>query len=98
MADLEELSHSEHSSVGTLAAQLGIDEVIAVGEGTEPIVAAIRDVATSTHGTHTGDQTTAIELIRDRVRPGDTVLVKGSRYRTWDIADHLRGAQEDQIQ
>jgi len=24
------------------------------------------------------------------LRPGDVVLVKGSRYRTWDIADALR--------
>ena len=24
------------------------------------------------------------------LRPGDVVLVKGSRYRTWDVADHLR--------
>jgi UDP-N-acetylmuramoyl-tripeptide--D-alanyl-D-alanine ligase len=24
------------------------------------------------------------------LRPGDVVLVKGSRYRTWEVADSLR--------
>ena len=29
-------------------------------------------------------------LLRAELRPGDVVLVKGSRYRTWDVADALR--------
>ena len=32
----------------------------------------------------------AVALLRAELRPGDVVLVKGSRYRTWDIADALR--------
>ena len=29
-------------------------------------------------------------MLRADLRPGDVVLVKGSRYRTWDVADALR--------
>jgi UDP-N-acetylmuramoyl-tripeptide--D-alanyl-D-alanine ligase len=36
------------------------------------------------------DQPAAVaELARD-LRPGDVVLVKASRYRTWEVADALR--------
>jgi UDP-N-acetylmuramoyl-tripeptide--D-alanyl-D-alanine ligase len=37
------------------------------------------------------DQDAAVAWLRDELRPGDVVLVKGSRYRTWVVADHLRG-------
>ena len=36
------------------------------------------------------DQDEAVALLRARLRPGDVVLVKGSRYRTWQVADALR--------
>nr|WP_245598445.1 UDP-N-acetylmuramoyl-tripeptide--D-alanyl-D-alanine ligase [Glycomyces arizonensis] len=91
MADLEELSDQCHRRAGEQAAEAGVDELIAVGDGTEPIIDGADGVAAATH---VPDQTAAIELLRNRLRPGDTVLVKGSRYRTWEVADHLR-AKED---
>src|SRR6266540_1091488 len=36
------------------------------------------------------DQQAAVALLREELRAGDVVLVKGSRYRTWEIADSLR--------
>jgi UDP-N-acetylmuramoyl-tripeptide--D-alanyl-D-alanine ligase len=90
MADLEELEVECHRRVGEQAREAGIDEVIAVGEGTEPII----DGADGVTATHVPDQAAAIELLRHRLRPGDAVLVKGSRYRTWDVADHLRAKEE----
>ena len=33
------------------------------------------------------DQASAVALLSDELRAGDVILVKGSRYRTWDIAD-----------
>ncbi|MFG3340082.1 UDP-N-acetylmuramoyl-tripeptide--D-alanyl-D-alanine ligase [Glycomyces sp. NPDC048151] len=90
MADLEEQSEDCHRRLGEQAREAGLDEVIAVGDGTEPIV----DGAEGVTATHVPDQAAAIALLRSRLRPGDAVLVKGSRYRTWDVADHLR-AKED---
>jgi UDP-N-acetylmuramoyl-tripeptide--D-alanyl-D-alanine ligase len=105
MADLEEQSETCHRRLGEQVREAGIDEVIAVAEGTEPIVegAAGNDHEHSVDGaegvtaTHVPDQAAAIELLQSRLRPGDAVLVKGSRYRTWDVADYLR-AKEDKDQ
>lgn len=104
MADLEELSDECHRRAGAQAAEAGVDELIAIGDGTLPIIEGAAGDDHRTGGadgvaaaTHVPDQTAAIELLRNRLRPGDTVLVKGSRHRTWDVADHLR-AKEDNDQ
>ena len=104
MADLEEQSETCHRRLGEQAAEAGIDEIIAIGEGTEPIVEGAAaearrdqhsiDGADGVTATHVPDQAAAIELLRHRLRPGDAVLVKGSRYRTWDVADSLRAKEE----
>nr|WP_245712162.1 UDP-N-acetylmuramoyl-tripeptide--D-alanyl-D-alanine ligase [Glycomyces sambucus] len=102
MADLEEQSEACHRRLGEQAREAGIDEVIAVGDGTEPIVEGaagdgtepIIDGADGVTATHVPDQAAAIALLENRLRPGDAVLVKGSRYRTWDVADHLRAKEE----
>ncbi|MFB9659486.1 UDP-N-acetylmuramoyl-tripeptide--D-alanyl-D-alanine ligase [Glycomyces mayteni] len=90
MADLEALEEECHRRLGEQARDAGIDEVIAVGEGTQPIL----DGADGVTATHVPDQAAAIALLDNRLRPGDAVLVKGSRYRTWDVADHLRAKEE----
>jgi UDP-N-acetylmuramoyl-tripeptide--D-alanyl-D-alanine ligase len=36
------------------------------------------------------DQEAAVAALRERLRPGDVVLVKGPRYRTWEVADWIR--------
>jgi UDP-N-acetylmuramoyl-tripeptide--D-alanyl-D-alanine ligase len=40
------------------------------------------------------DQAAALEIVRGELRAGDVVLVKGSRYRTWDVVDGLRARSE----
>jgi UDP-N-acetylmuramoyl-tripeptide--D-alanyl-D-alanine ligase len=90
MADLEEQSEDCHRRLGEQAREAGVDEIVAVGDGTEPIINGADGVT----ATHVPDQAAAIALLRNRLRPGDAVLVKGSRYRTWDIADHLRAKEE----
>jgi len=91
MAELGEFERSGHEEVGRLAAQLGVDRLVVVGEAAGPI----HDGATAHPGWEgrsvvVGDQAAAIDALRAELRPGDVVLVKGSRYRTWDVADALR--------
>jgi UDP-N-acetylmuramoyl-tripeptide--D-alanyl-D-alanine ligase len=92
MAELGEHERSGHESVGALAATLDVTRVIVVGEA-----APIHDGATGVPGWSGSsvvvpDQAAALAVLRDELRPGDVVLVKGSRYRTWEIADALRDA------
>ncbi|NMO55808.1 UDP-N-acetylmuramoyl-tripeptide--D-alanyl-D-alanine ligase [Actinoplanes sp. TBRC 11911] len=97
MAEMGEQERSGHEGVGRLAAELGVHRVIAVGpENARPIL----DGATAVNG-WTGsaifaeDQATAIEIVKGDLHADDVVLVKGSRYRTWDVVDALRPARSE---
>jgi UDP-N-acetylmuramoyl-tripeptide--D-alanyl-D-alanine ligase len=92
MAELGEHERAGHEEVGGLAARLGVERLIVVGTTALPIHLG----ATATPGwggssVVVEDQDAAVALLRDELRPGDVVLVKGSRYRTWQVADALRG-------
>ena len=91
LAELGEYERSGHEEVGRLAAQLGIDRLVVVGEPAAPIHHGAAAVATwGGESVLVSDQRSAMAVLRDELRPGDVVLVKGSRYRTWDVADFLR--------
>jgi UDP-N-acetylmuramyl pentapeptide synthase len=87
LAELGEHERAGHEQVGRLAMELGVDRVVVVGEQAAPIAQGAGAVVVA-------DQAAAVELLRRELRPGDVVLVKGSRYRTWDVADWLREADE----
>ncbi|NUT31840.1 MAG: UDP-N-acetylmuramoyl-tripeptide--D-alanyl-D-alanine ligase, partial [Hamadaea sp.] len=94
-AELGDHERTGHEEVGRLAADLGVSLLIAVGENAAPI----HDGATATaqwggDSVVVSDQDAAVALLRERLRPGDVVLVKGSRYRTWQVADALRDQAE----
>jgi UDP-N-acetylmuramoyl-tripeptide--D-alanyl-D-alanine ligase len=91
LAELGEHEQDGHEEVGRVAAGLGVDLIVVVGAA----ASGIHDGATSV--SHWGgdsvlvtDQEAALAWLRERLRPGDVVLVKGSRYRTWDVVDGLR--------
>jgi UDP-N-acetylmuramoyl-tripeptide--D-alanyl-D-alanine ligase len=90
-AELGAYERSGHFDVGRLAAELGVDRLVAVGAPAAPIVdgAAVVQPWGGTSVLVT-DQAAAVALLEAELRPGDVVLVKGSRYRTWDVADALR--------
>ncbi|MBB2941612.1 UDP-N-acetylmuramoyl-tripeptide--D-alanyl-D-alanine ligase [Actinoplanes lutulentus] len=91
MAELGEYEISGHNDVGRLAAELGVDRLIAVAGNARPILDGAATVS-GWSGTayFAADQAAAIEILRKDLRADDVVLVKGSRYRTWDVADWLR--------
>jgi UDP-N-acetylmuramoyl-tripeptide--D-alanyl-D-alanine ligase len=91
LAELGLQERAGHEEVGRVAAELGVDHVIVVGAAAGPI----RDGTAAVAGwggesVQVTDQDEAVALLRRRLRPGDVVLVKGSRYRTWQVADALR--------
>jgi UDP-N-acetylmuramoyl-tripeptide--D-alanyl-D-alanine ligase len=97
LAELGAFERVGHEEVGRLAAQLGVDRLIVIGETAAPIHEGA--VAAATWGGESvpvTDQGAAIAALRSDLRPGDVVLVKGSRYRTWEVADALR-AQDDRV-
>jgi UDP-N-acetylmuramoyl-tripeptide--D-alanyl-D-alanine ligase len=91
MAELGDQELAGHVEVGRLAAALGVDRLIAVGDAAAGLCAG----ATAYPGwggesVQVTDQDAAVAWLRAELRPGDVVLVKGSRYRTWQVADALR--------
>ncbi|RKN18823.1 UDP-N-acetylmuramoyl-tripeptide--D-alanyl-D-alanine ligase [Micromonospora musae] len=91
MAELGPYEYDGHAEVGRLAAELGVDRLLVVGESAAPIHEGA--TAVSNWGGESvllTDQAAAVEVLREELRPGDVVLVKGSRYRTWEVADALR--------
>ncbi|MEN3614817.1 UDP-N-acetylmuramoyl-tripeptide--D-alanyl-D-alanine ligase [Plantactinospora sp. ZYX-F-223] len=91
MAELGDFERDGHEQVGRLAAELGVDRLIVVGEPAAPIHDGAAAMANwGGESVLVSDQAAAVEALRRELRPGDVVLVKGSRYRTWEVADALR--------
>ncbi|MEV4491982.1 UDP-N-acetylmuramoyl-tripeptide--D-alanyl-D-alanine ligase [Micromonospora coxensis] len=98
MAELGEYEREGHREVGRLAAELGVDRLLVVGEPAAPIHEGA--TAVSDWGGESvllTDQAAAVEVLRSELRQGDVVLVKGSRYRTWEVADALRADAGDEV-
>jgi UDP-N-acetylmuramoyl-tripeptide--D-alanyl-D-alanine ligase len=94
MAELGDFERQGHEQVGELAARLGVDRLVVVGDAAAPIHRGATAVATwGGESVQVADQEAAVALLRAELRPGDVVLVKGSRYRTWDVADALRDVE-----
>jgi UDP-N-acetylmuramoyl-tripeptide--D-alanyl-D-alanine ligase len=94
MAELGEQEQEGHREVGHVAAELGVDRLVVVGAAAAPIHDGA--VAVPNWGGESvvvSDQDAAVAWLRASLRPGDVVLVKGSRYRTWTVADMLRGEE-----
>jgi len=83
MLELGDQSRTEHERVGRLAATLGIDQVLAVGEGARPVVDGARPAgpapAAGAAVSWVPDADTAYRLLCTQLRRGDVVLLKSSR-------------------
>ena len=79
MAELGEFSNEEHDSMGRLVVRLNIDKLFVVGQE-----AKLLHMAAAQEGSWDGESefiesiSNAYEIIHDRLRPGDIVLVKAS--------------------
>jgi len=89
MAELGGTSRSSHEDIGEYAARVsdsGLAGLIAVGEEAAPLLAGARRVRSWTgEALAAPDGAAALELLANRLKPRDVVLVKASR------AAHLEG-------
>ncbi len=80
MAELGEGARAEHDGIGRYAVRLDISRVVAVGEAAKATHAgAVLEGSWGEESVHVDDAGQALAMLRDELRPGDIVLVKGSR-------------------
>ena len=80
MLELGDWAERSHRQVGNKVGELGIDLLAAVGEQAEVIAAAATDAGVASAAVHCFDSPDAAgRWLAEQLRPGDAVLVKGSR-------------------
>ena len=77
MLELGDVAAAEHRAIGALAARLGVDHLIAVGDFAADLAAGAS--ADGLSAQVAGDRERAAELAAAWLRPPDVVLVKASR-------------------
>jgi UDP-N-acetylmuramoyl-tripeptide--D-alanyl-D-alanine ligase len=98
MLELGEVAEAAHAELGTLVAERGIDQLVAVGVYAEPMAAAARAGALNSAGAVRafGDKAAAQAHVLDQLAPGDVVLVKASRGLALDtVAEAILAFGED---
>jgi UDP-N-acetylmuramoyl-tripeptide--D-alanyl-D-alanine ligase len=92
MRELGAASASEHEAVGRLTVRLGVSRLVVVGDAARPIHVGAQSEGMSVY---VDSATTALDLLRRELRPGDVVLVKASRAVGLEkLAAELIGATE----
>ncbi len=91
MAELGDIATESHEEAGRLAAEAGAAVIVAVGDGTAPVLDGARAVAGwAGEALAVPDPRAAVEVLRSRLRPGDVVLVKASKSAgLGEVADGL---------
>ena len=79
MLELGPGSAAAHRDLGATAARLGVDQLLAVGEGARPVAEGAREHPGSPRVAWVGDADAAYELLAEQLRAGDVVLLKSSR-------------------
>lgn len=77
MLELGEYSVQAHYQLGEAAAQMGVGLLVSVGERAREIARGAADQGIPVQECQTNQE--AIDYLKERLRPGDAVLVKGSR-------------------
>jgi UDP-N-acetylmuramoyl-tripeptide--D-alanyl-D-alanine ligase len=80
MAELGPIAFDEHERLGELVVRVGVDRLLTVGEPARAIArAAIREGQLPEDVATYEDPFDAVDDVRGWARPGDVVLIKGSR-------------------
>ena len=97
MAELGDIAAESHAEAGRLAAQGGAAVIVAVGADAAPVLDGARAISGwRGEAVAADDPQAAVEELRNRLRPGDVVLVKASKAAgLWEVADGLL-AEDDQ--
>ena len=94
MRELGDESERGHREVGETAAMLGVDHLIAIGNVAGAIADAAEHAGLKNRVT-VASTVEAAELLDEIVRPGDLVLIKGSRLaRTEEVIESFRNLQK----
>ena len=96
MNELGDASSVEHARVGELVSGLGVDELIVVGEGAQHIhIAASRNSDWRGTSIYVDSLAGARDVLRERLREGDLVLVKSSKGSNLRfLGDELAGVTQ----
>jgi len=86
MGELGAESDAAHEEIGRLAARLGVDRLVVVGEPAGAMVAGAKGV----DAVLVPDVDAAVTLLSSELRPDDVVLIKASKVAAlWRVADAL---------
>ena len=91
MAELGDIAEESHAEAGRLAALAGVTGLVAVGEQAAAVLTGARaQPGWRGEAISVPDPPAAIEALRNRLGPGDVVLVKASKSAgLWEVADGL---------
>jgi len=79
MRELGDAAGAAHEQVGRVAAQRGVTNVVVVGAAASGVATGASEAGGGTVVTAVPDVDAAVSLLRERLVPGDVVLVKASR-------------------
>ena len=79
MLELGAQTESLHRQVGVWAAMANINNLLVTGEYAEAVADGAREAGLQRQNIFTGSQEKILDALKDSLKPGDWVLVKGSR-------------------
>ncbi|MFQ5708046.1 MAG: UDP-N-acetylmuramoyl-tripeptide--D-alanyl-D-alanine ligase [bacterium] len=79
MLELGERATLEHAEIGKALKDYRVDVVLAFGEYAEAAVAAARKASKKIVAKHFSEKTALVKALKEQIKAGDVLLVKGSR-------------------